>query len=145
MLSQWRKDVVLTVPQSKISGALIHLVQERIKSVYLPISLIPQGHLREIIMLPRLQRQDNFNQFAPDAIPIQLLDFLKQSLLGIWNRRPFEVGAIAEVRRGGSCGPPLENVAKRGERNGHGKLPSKILAKKLGERRAGVVWEEMNP
>jgi flagellar motility protein MotE (MotC chaperone) len=33
----------------------------------------------------------------------------------------------------------LENVAKRGERNGHGKLPSKILAKKLGERRAGMV------
>jgi len=134
-----------TVPHSKISGALIHLVQERIKSVYLPISLVPQGHLREIIMLPRLQRQNNFNQFAPDAIPIQLLDFLKQSLLGIWNGRPFEVDAIAEVRRGGDCGPPFENVAEREERNGHSNLPSKILAKELAEGRAGVVWEEMNP
>ena len=53
-------------------------------------------------MLPRLQREDNIDQFASNAIPIQLLKPLKQCLLGIWNGRLFELGANTDMRRSAS-------------------------------------------
>ena len=71
-------------------------------------------------MLPCLQREDNVDQFPSYAIPVQLLKLLKQCLMGIWDGRPFAIGAITNMRRSASYGFPLENVAERGEGNGHG-------------------------
>ena len=108
ILQPWDKNVVLTVLQSKISGALIHLVQKCIKSINLLISLIAQVHLSEILVLPRLQGENNVNQFAPNAVPIQVFKLLEERMLAIWNGRPVEVGAIADVGRSGSCGVALK-------------------------------------
>ena len=73
-------------------------------------------------MLPRLQREDNVDQFASNAIPIQLLQLLKQCLLGMRNGRPFEIGAIGDMRRSASYGLPLKKIAERSEGNEHGKV-----------------------
>ena len=96
-------------------------------------------------MLPRLQSEDDFDQFASDAIPIYLLKLLKQCLPGICNGRPFDIGAIADMRRSTSYGLPPKNIAERGEQNRHGQVYEQGFARKAENISIGVVGKIMNP